>query len=177
MSIFPWVVLILQVSHPMALLAQNHSQLTEVWAFFQHLGRGSIRLSSLHSYAGDIWAPPAAQPPFFLSYKLSWILQSSETTCRWFPILVVASKHWLSWHLGQKISHLSDTMSLDSLRVSERPWVHCAREEAAEQLQVFSAFVGRNESLAIWVIWEKSFLSCSGCINTFTVVLAVQAVP
>lgn len=66
-------------------------------------------LLPIHSYTGDIWIPADTHPPIFLSY--SWILQSSETTCRCLLILA-ASTHWLLWCVRQKVPHLSDTMSL-----------------------------------------------------------------
>lgn len=97
----------------------------------------------MRSYTGDIGALAATHPPFLLSYKLSWILQSSETTCRWLLILI-ASTHWLSWCVRRKIPHLSDTMSLGSWWVSEQPWAHRARKEAAEQLQGFRCFCGKE---------------------------------
>lgn len=130
----------------------------------------------MRSYTGDIGALAATHPPFLLSYKLSWILQSSETTCRWLLILI-ASTHWLSWCVRRKIPHLSDTMSLGSWWVSEQPWAHRARKEAAEQLQGFRCFCGK-ERLGIWVIWGKSsYSSCHGGLSNFTMVLANQALP
>lgn len=95
-------------------------------------------LPSIHSYTGDIWAPADIHPPFFLSYKLGWILQSSETTCRWLLILEASTYIMtIMMYVRKKIPYLSDTMSLGFWWVSEQPQICCAGEEAAARLQVF----------------------------------------
>lgn len=86
---------------------------------------------------------PSRHPPFFLSYKLSWILQSSETTCRWFLILV-ASTQWLSWCVWDRKSHTSLihwAWASDGFLSSPE---HATLER--KQLSSWGAFVGRNET-------------------------------
>lgn len=139
--------------------------------------RGSIHFITAF-YAFILWGylSPSRHPHSLLPI-LQTQLDCSETTCRWLLILT-SSVQWLSWCVWERKSHtpLNQWAGASDGFLSSHECAVLERKKLSS-CKCSGAFAGRNESLGIWDIWGKSYLSYSGVTGFFTMVLARQTLP
>lgn len=146
MSVFLRLDPNLQVGHPSVSAGTKsrfHSQFAKVWALFQHPARRSKHfMTTMYTFIHWGYVGPSRHPPSLLpTLPVQLGSQSSETICRCLPILA-ASIQWLSWCVWDRKSHTS--LRWGFWWVSEQPWTCCTREKAAEQMQGFRCFCGKE---------------------------------